>query len=670
VNVAAGAVLLWTICVMLAVLLTFLLIVNDTRIAVINPLILLTFASAGALVAWRRPGNTIGWLFLVFAVLRLLYHSTLQYAVYVTLTDSGQLPGAAIAAWLAAVLSPPGLSVALFILVLFPSGRLLTPRWRPVGWLTATSVAVYTAILAVAPGPMHAELPGLGNPLGSSAWAPLAEPVRRIAPAFSLGLLLVAGLQVILRFRSAVGVERLQLKWFTYATGLMVLGTVIQIELVGGAVNTPVVIALPIAASMAILRYRLYDIDRLINRTLVYAVLTSVVIALYVLIVVGLSAEVQLGGNNPVALVATGCIAVLFQPLRNRVQRAVNHLLYGQRDEPYAVLTQLGQRLEAAVAPDAQLRTIVTSVRRALKLGYAGITLTDVGKTVLTVAEGEVPSESLCMPLIYHGDVVGELRVGPRAPGEGWSSADRRLLQDLARQAGAAANAVQLTAELQRSRERLVTAREEERRRLRRDLHDELAPTLAALALNAATARDRASADAANFALLDELYRGLRATVGDIRRLVYELRPPALDELGLVAALLERATQYTAADGQGLQVVIDAPATLPPLPAAVEVAAYRIVQEALMNVVRHAQARTCTVRLQLVHGLQVEICDDGVGLPSEYRAGVGLRSMRERSLELGGRCTVERLQGGGTHVEALLPVDVVDGWPTIPVPNP
>jgi signal transduction histidine kinase len=201
-----------------------------------------------------------------------------------------------------------------------------------------------------------------------------------------------------------------------------------------------------------------------------------------------------------------------------------------------------------------------------------------------------------------------------------------------------------------------VSAREEERRRLRRDLHDELAPTLAALGLTAATARDRSIADPTTTALLNDLYAGLRAAVGDIRRLVYELRPPALDELGLVAAVRERAAQYTTAEQHGFEVRVEAPEVLPPLPAAVEVAAYRIVQEALMNVARHAHARTCAIRLALTDGLRVEVSDDGLGLPPSYRAGVGLGSMRERAVELGGRCTIERLNGAGTRVEAWLPV--------------
>jgi signal transduction histidine kinase len=294
-------------------------------------------------------------------------------------------------------------------------------------------------------------------------------------------------------------------------------------------------------------------------------------------------------------------------------------------------------------------------------LPYAAIALRQPDGLVLAAASGHATGDELRMPLAYQHDSVGELRLAPRGQREDFGPADLRLLDDLARQAGAAVYAVRLSGELQRSRERLVNAREEERRRLRRDLHDELAPTLAALALSAATARDRTTSDPATRALLDELYAGLRGAVGDIRRLVYELRPPALDELGLVAALRERAAQYTAADGNGLHVVVEAPEQVPPLPAAVEVAAYRVVQEALMNVVRHAQAHTCTVRLALADGLQIEVSDDGTGLPEVYRAGVGLRSMRERALELGGRCSIEPRPEGGTHVSVWLPVASTEG---------
>ena len=243
------------------------------------------------------------------------------------------------------------------------------------------------------------------------------------------------------------------------------------------------------------------------------------------------------------------------------------------------------------------------------------------------------------------------------------ASRDRALLEGFAGQAGAAVHGVRLTMQLQRAREQLVLAREEERRRLRHDLHDELAPTLAGLSLTAATASDLLETDPpAARALVTELHAALRASVGEVRRLAHDLRPPVLDELGLLAALRERARQFDTASGEDdLRVSVRAPDALPPLPAAVEVAAYRICSEALLNVVRHAQARTCTIQLAIceaeaVRRLHIDVTDDGVGVPAVHRSGIGLHSMHERAAELGGACSVGPGPGGGTRVLVELPL--------------
>jgi len=313
--------------------------------------------------------------------------------------------------------------------------------------------------------------------------------------------------------------------------------------------------------------------------------------------------------------------------------------------------------LEHALAPDAVLPAVVQTLAEALKLPYAAILLAQGEGMVTAAAAGTPEGVSVRLPLVYQGEPVGELLVAPRSPGEGFSPADHRLLEDLARQAGVAAHAVQLTADLQRARERLATAREEERRRLRRDLHDGRGPQLASQALALAAARKLvARAPTAADALLDRLAEQAQAAVTDVRRLVHDLRPPALDDLGLVGALHEGAARY---EHTGLHVAIDAPVSLPPLPAAVEVAAYRIAQEALANVARHAGARTCTVRLGLdraAGALALEILDDGRGLSPDRRAGVGLASMRERAEELGGTWMIGPAPAGGTRVFARLPL--------------
>lgn len=360
------------------------------------------------------------------------------------------------------------------------------------------------------------------------------------------------------------------------------------------------------------------------------------------------------GGNLAFSLVATGLIAVLFQPLRNWLQRGVNRLTYGQRDEPYAVVAQLGRRIEGTLAPDAVLPAIVETVAQALKLSYAAISLKQGNDFMTVAAHGSPVDGMLTLPLIYQTEPVGQLLLGPRRQGKGFTPADRRLLEDLARQVGVAAHAVRLTADLQRSREQLVTSREEERRRLRRDLHDGLGSTLTSLMFKLDTADTLLDSDlTAARALLEETRSQMHASISDIRRLVYDLRPPILDEWGLAEALRERVAQYTLND---VRVTIEAPDSMPPLPAAVEVAAYRIALEALANVVKHAHAGICAIRLALSpEALTVEVRDDGVGR-GESPPGVGLIAMRERVTELGGSLVVEDAEPHGTCVRARFPL--------------
>jgi signal transduction histidine kinase len=240
-------------------------------------------------------------------------------------------------------------------------------------------------------------------------------------------------------------------------------------------------LVVPIFTYIAIVRHHLYDIDVVINRTLVYGALTSCVVGIYVLAVVALGALFQTQGNIAVSLLATGLVAVLFQPLRSRLQRSVNRLMYGERDDPYAVVSRLGRRLEATLAPDRVLPTLVETIAQALKLPYAAILLKDGEEFRTAAAYGSPLGEPETLPLVYQREEIGRLVIAPRAPGEGFSVADRRLLEDLARQAEVAVHAVRLTSDLQHSRERLVSTREEERRRLRRDLHDGLGAQLAGL---------------------------------------------------------------------------------------------------------------------------------------------------------------------------------------------
>jgi signal transduction histidine kinase len=343
-----------------------------------------------------------------------------------------------------------------------------------------------------------------------------------------------------------------------------------------------------------------------------------------------------------------------FAPLRDRLQDGVDRMLYGDRRDPYAVLTGLGRRLDTAdTAPLAEAATTIAS---SLRLPYVRI---EVDGEVPLVAETGTRAEDLhAVPLAFRGEQVGRLVVAPRGSRDPFRPADLRLLDDLGRQLGVTAHATRLAAALQRSREGLVTAREEERRRIRRDLHDGLGPALAGVALGLDAVGRLATDEPERAATLaNQLKTEVQASLADVRRLVEDLRPPALDQLGLVGAVRQQARLLTERD-PGLEVGVEATGVRE-LPAAIEVAAYRIATEALRNVSQHASARHCRVGLS-VNGtglLHVEIEDDGVGLLANRRMGVGLTAMRERAAELGGTCETGPAALGGTRVSALLPVE-------------
>lgn len=352
-------------------------------------------------------------------------------------------------------------------------------------------------------------------------------------------------------------------------------------------------------------------------------------------------------GSVPAAI----AVALLFAPARERLQRASDRFLFGERDDPYAVIASLGERLDAPGDADV-LPALADTVARTLKLPYVAIELERADGPELAAERGRLHGEPLVLPLAYGGALVGHLSLGPRTPSDPFAGTERRLFVDIARQVAVAAHAVRLTEDLQRSREQLVSAREEERRRIRRDLHDGLGPTLAGVSLQLGSARlllgrDLAAADALLAQLVDET----QSAIADVRRLVYDLRPPALDELGLVPALRQQAQRFP-----GLEVVVEAPDPVQRLPAAVEVAAYRIATEALTNVSRHAAARRCTISIGLNGSLELEVCDDGAGMPAGWRPGIGVSSIRERAAELGGTCAHVPGEDGGTRVMARLPL--------------
>jgi two-component system NarL family sensor kinase len=568
--------------------------------------------------------------------------------------------------WLASWLWAPGfVAVGLLLPLVLPDGR---PLWRPAAVLSG--VAVVWAGVSWALTPYHLQdYPtdtGLTNPVGIDA---IAHPVVRAVDTTVLLLALVVALaSVVVRWRRSRGTERDQLKWLLVG----VLGTVA----VGGAgilsapPVAPVLSALamlpfPIAVGIALVRHRLWDVDVVVSRSLAYALLTGAVVAGYVVAVALLG--VLLGNSTGAPVLATALVALLVLPLHARLQRLVNRLVHGEADDPYTALARLGDRLESATdagqLAEHVLPELVAKVARVVRVPYAAVTLADGTST----EHGDRPATTISTPLMFAGSEVGALVVA----GDELPRADRRLLDQLARQAAVAVHSVLLARDVQRARTQTATAREEERRRLRRDLHDGMGPALAALALQAETARDLMMLDpSAATALLDRLVPRLNEAVADVRTLVHDLRPPTLDELGLSGALRELATRFTTPTRT---VVVDA-AALPPLAAAVDLAAYRIAAEALNNAVRHSDARW--VQLDLSHrdgSLVLRVTDDGVGMRPDAQPGVGLRSMRERAEELGGSCVITPADDAtGTALVVRIPLPRVDvaATPRVVVPAP
>jgi signal transduction histidine kinase len=449
------------------------------------------------------------------------------------------------------------------------------------------------------------------------------------------------------------------MRWLLWAAVVDLL-VMLTIQLLPDSLSTvgltAAVVVTAGSVAIGVTRPDIVDIDRLLGTTVQYGVLLVGTLALdvVVLLVTGRAVGDRIDSDQSLVL-AVFVVVLLYAPLRHRLSRLVRRWVVGEKDDPYAVVSGLARRLEASDASEEQLLAVAQTVAAAFRSPYVGVELRQVTGELLLAEHGRRPSRTRPLPISYRGQEIGRLLLPSDTVGTRLRAADERLLADVVRQAAAATRATELAAELQRSRERLVTAVEDERRRLRRDLHDGLGPTLAAVASRIDTARITAARSPAESDRVLALARSeVAGLLTDVRRLVHGLRPPALDEVGLVRAVEQHAARLA---GPGLLVEVDAPDDLPALPAAVEVAAYRIVAEALTNVVRHAGAARCLVTLDLRPAqLVVEVVDDGVGIEATTPAGVGLLSMRERALELGGRCGVVLSEGGGTRVTAVLPV--------------
>ncbi|MFC5470983.1 sensor histidine kinase [Cohnella suwonensis] len=538
----------------------------------------------------------------------------------------------------------------IFFLFLLPAGRFF-PRW------TAIPAAVWIFEIAIGIVP----LPSIFQYVNMLYW-PIAPKMVYITAMHAL--VIYAQWH---RYRTgATPEQKRQIRWFWGAMGCYILaGTLSSLEtpdtngilkLFDLVILYSGLLFLPFSIGIIVLESRVRHMSSAFNRTLVYFVLSVMSIAVYALLVGVFGFLLQGKVPTMIALVATGWVAVMFQPLREKVQRAVNHLVFGERDEPYRMLSDLSRRLEVSLTHHDLLPTIVETAASALRAPYAAIEIHREGDGVRTLASFGTPVEQVStIDLDVKGEPVGRLILGIERVNEALPPGKRHMLNDLVRQISIAVQTIRLTEELRLSRERVIMTREEERRRLRRDLHDGLGSGLASimLRLDEAKLHDGGLPEPSRKAL--ETAQSLtREAIADIRRLVYSLRPPALDEFGLSFALKELALQF---EDPSLRVLLDGLDRRLTLSAAAEVAVYRIVQEALTNVVKHAGANRCEIRLQLQDdALRLEISDNGKGLSEAPSPGIGIRSIRERAEELGGTCLLQSSPGRGTRISVELPI--------------
>jgi two-component system, NarL family, sensor kinase len=642
--ITAAAAASGLLCVALALVVAFDLTVDGTSRPEVDQLLRGVTAGAaygglGGFLATRRPRLSVGWVMLLIGFSNA-FSSAMGVLADRRLDDGTGITGWAF--WLSSWSWVPGyVLVPTVLLLILPNGDPYGRFGRVLVAVAGIGTGLITLAWALTPyDQQDYALPEryahLTNPVG-------VDGVGVLLPV-ALAVVLVgmmAGLAtLVLRLRTSRGHEREQVYWVLSGALLTVL---LLMSAFGFPDASDVMIAaamlpLPAAITWSSIRRRLWDLDLVVNKTLILAILGSV------------GALVALLLPVPPGLAAAVAVAVAL-PMLGPVQQIVNRFLYRDATEPTEAVHRLGEQVGAATSPHEALPHVLGVVVSALGTEHAQVRLADG----TTLRHGEPVGELITVPLVHHRVPVGELAVA--SPPGGLGARGEALLADLARHAAVVAHAAALQDAVQHSREQVVVAREEERRRIRNDLHDDLGPRLAATALQLENAVELVAENPGRAVQVLERATGyLRDGVADVRRIVDDLRPAALDDLRLAQAVREQAARL---GEHGLSVSVATDGDLAALPAAAEVAAYRITAEAMTNVARHASARHLRVRLaRVADGVAIEVADDGRGMPDNVVPGVGLGSMHQRAAELGGSCVVRSEPGSGTTVEATIPVGV------------
>lgn len=629
----------------------------------------LLYSAVGAVVLSRRPGNRVGGIFLSSGLLLLLWIFSFRYATYGLMVRPGSLPGAEAAAWLGWTVIP-GFGLAFtFLLLVFPDGRLPSPSYRAVAWFAGVAVAFTTTTWATLPGPL--DLFGqVINPVGISA----VERLRLNEVGWGLLLLavLASAASLIIRYVHSTGTARRQLQWFAYAAALVGL-TWLTITIATdwapawavAEVMLPVAVAaLPIAAFVAIFKHDLYDLGVVVSKTITFGVLAALITIVYVGLVVGVGSAVG-GVGEPnlfLAILATALVAVAFQPVRARVQALAARLVYGERANPYEVLAEFAHRMGETVNPERALPEVARLLGEATDASRTGLWLVveselrrvaawpdEEDRSAVRLVEGRLPplpDASDAVEVRHQDRLLGAITLTVPL-GRELAPIERRLVTDLAAQAGLVLDNLRLIEELKASRQRIVTAQDQERRRLERDIHDGVQQRLLALALRLRTEAEATEPELEVGGILKDAADEARDILTEVRRLARGIHPAIVTEGGLVAAL------ESLSERSPIPTEVRSP-DIGRLPEPVDVTIYYLVAEALANVTKHAQASEATVTVERVNGrIRVEVTDDGIG--GAVASGPGLTGLADRVAALAGQLEVESPPGGGTRLRAEIP---------------
>ena len=641
----------------------------------------MSFAVVGALILHRAPRNRIGWLMLGIGAVWAWSAASEGYILYAEVTRPGALPRPDLVAALSSWLWVPAIGLmGVFLVLLFPDGRLPSPRWRPVAWVATAAIVAGSARGLFLPGVIEdTSVEGLRNPLGVTSVQPLLEAAT--VAFFALPVcVLVSAAGLIVRFRRSHGVERLQVKWLASAGALVALvyavavlatllsptsGTTPDWVLAMQDAGLASFIVIPVAVGIAILKHRLYGIDVVINKSVVFAALATFITTVYVVIVVGVGSLLDRADRPNLALsvAATAVVAVAFEPVRDRVQQLANRPVYGTRATPYEVLSDFADRMGGTYAAEELLPMMARTVGEGVGASRAAVWLATATGLEL---EAAWPPESLAtgsravgelaqvpgdrvVAVRHRGELLGAIAV-LKPPGEAVTPAEQKLLDDVAAQAGLVLRNVRLVEDLRSSRQRLVRAQDEERRRLERNLHDGAQQSIVAVALMIRMVRARLDAESLPVAeTLDQAADQLGSAIEQLRALARGIHPVVLTERGLGPALRSMAERSP------VPVLVDDRLD-ERLPAELEGTLYYVVAEALTNVAKHAHASAVEVHVSATATqVALEVVDDGVG-GGDAGKGTGLLGLADRVSVVHGTLLLDSPPGGGTRLLCTVPL--------------